>query len=336
MNNLKSNLHLVVLGAGILLAIILMVVGIVIRGGTESSLDAAQTKLQAAGNPPSAGDMKLATEARESFNTGIKSAEEAVTTGRGAKLGANPIDVADGGQFWTGTGKPALSELQAGFAQLEKRMALPKILARFELGTQPPVDFWGNMEREWSQLPSDRARIRQADTQIRIMREVLGAAQVVAERPAFAGESFKLIDFKFETPAMSDARSAANSPWQNYPFTVSAECSPAFSAALIEELSVPSTTANAKRQYFPVLVDKLVIEMLGRPTAVEFTIDPAVRDEYKVSDKIDPDSDEGKREAERIAKDVAEKERLTINPKMTARLLAVVVNRDWRVIKPAE
>lgn len=337
MDNLKKNLHLVVFGAGVLLAIILMVVGIVIRGGTEGSLDTATENVKKAGNPPTAGDVKVATAAREAFDTGIKDAEASFTTGRGAKLGMNPTDITDGGQFWTGMGKPALTELQAGFTALEKPIAIPKILSKFRLAPpQQAVDFWGTMEREWSQLASDRARIREADRKIRIMREVLGAAQVVAARPEFANEGFKLIQFTFDTAPASAASVLAASPWLMTPFTVVAECSPAFSAALIEELSSPSTTQNDKRLYFPVLVDKVMTEMSPRPTGVEFTIPAEMREELKLSDKLNPDSPEGKAEADRIAKLMADEARIAIPPKITAKFQALLVNRDWRVIKQAE
>lgn len=336
MDNLKKNLHLVVFGAGVLLAIILMVVGIVIRGGTEGSLDAAQDNVKKASNPPTAGDLKLATAAREAFDTGIKDAEASMTTGRGAKLGLNPTDITDGGQFWTGSGKPALTELQAGFTALEKPIEVPKILSKFRLAPPQQEDFWGTMEREWSQLASDRARIREADRKIRIMREVLGAAQVVAARPEFASEGFKLIKFTFDTAPASAATALAAAPWLMTPFTLVAECSPAFSAALIDELSSPSTTQNDKRLYFPVLVDKVMTEMSPRPTGVEFTIPVEMREELKLSDKLNPDSQEGKAEADRIAKLMADEARVAIPPKLTAKFQALLVNRDWRVIKQAE
>lgn len=341
MDGVKKNLHFIVLGAGVLLGLVLMVVGIMIKSGRQQDLGKAAASLPKAASLPTKRDSDNIKRMRESFDKEIATAEESLRSGAGAQLRSGRTTFTDGASFFSQEGDVAVKALQARFVKLEKPATLPA-----ELGdrTVPPPqnqpNYWGSTLQQMNSI-ADPKKIPEFQTQIRIMSEVCFICEQLLKQPAFAGQGIKLVEFKWEFRGMENV--SIDVPWEDFPFVVTLECQPGFATALAEELSNPSRNTlgepakakeNLGRWGFPIEVDGMQLELMERPIIATANISNADKAKYGIPENAkddDPVLMQKKKELEeKWFKDL----QLQLPVRAAIRAKALSFNKNWRGVTP--
>lgn len=341
MEGLKKNIHFVVFGVGVLIGLILMVVGIMIKGGSQDQLVAAATAMPKPGTLPTKSDLDKAKAKRGDFDKQINGAEEALKTGAGAQLRASRTNYPDGPSFFSQEADASVKALQARFKKLEKEMPLPAELGDRTLPVPPnQANFWASTLQAMNSIADPKA-IPNFQVQIRIMQEVCYVCEQLAKQDAFKDDGIKLVEFKFEFRGQESV--SIDSPWEDFPFVVILECQPGFATALVEELANPSknTTGDPQkakeslgRWGFPIEVDGMQMELMERPTVVNADIANADKGKYGIPDTTKED------DPALIAKkkEIEEKWFKELQIKLPVRVgiggRALAFNKNWRGVTP--
>ncbi len=348
MDQVKKNLHFIVFGAGVLLGIILLVVGIMIKSGAQDRL-AAAGKLPDPKNQPTKKDLANAKDKRAAFDKEIKTVESALASGAGVALKSNHTSHADGSSFYSAEADSMLKNLRTRFEAMEAESTLPAELGGRKLAApQSPPKFWDETFRVMNSI-TDPKQIINFQIQLRIMQEVCFTCEQLRKQKAFEKTGVKLVEFKFEFRATEGL--AADTPWEDYPFTVFLDTQPGFLAALADELSNPSEAtmgdkakpgnaelakAGKGRWLFPVEIEVVQSELVDRPLLVNADITNAEKAKYGIAETLkesDPNFEVKRRElSEKWSKDL----KLTLPVHGAIKAKALSYNKSWAgVVEPA-
>jgi hypothetical protein len=362
MENLKKNLHFVVFGAGVLLGIILLGVGMYIRSGTESELATEQENLKKLGAVPSKGNLDKAEELSGSFGSSLSTAEKILTEGQGTSFTANYSAWNDGRQFFSEEAKTKLTQLKGRFAAMEKPLMLPALLKGWDFASS------GNKAAPWTQLDLDMSnppgdKIREMQMRLRVLDELATTIEKLLDSGAGDGFGATLVAIKFPTSFGPIGSSETDSPWLALAAEFELECSPGFAILLADELANPTrrtfTPSEARdpkgtgneRIGFPVLVEMLQTVLIGRQQEMRLHILnddksevlAAVNEALAPGDPklpvppdpkaIDPEKPEGKDLIEAARKNLNEQDRLALPVQVGLKMMAVAFNANWRAVK---
>lgn len=334
MEELKKNLHLVVFGAGVLLGIILLVVGITMRGGTEDTLDASLATLQTV-SPVTEGDLTEAKQTRERFDASLASATSTLERrGKSLEQGFNPA--INPGNFYTDDATQTLRRLQADFNELRREQTLPEPLAgRYRIAdTTRANEFWTERDKEMSSLRQDQ--VRDYWIRLRIMEEVAAVCQDLVEAGADDGMGVRLINFTFENIAPIGTQEDL-SPWMTMPWGVQIECSPSFGVMLLSELTSPTEASMENRRGFPNLFSAYQMQLKERPDRGKFLIDNEYKKELGHSEDLGPNDARGQQVIEEVKKKIEDEITIAQPARVALRLRAAMFNERWRpVVEPEE
>ncbi|MCA8918083.1 MAG: hypothetical protein KDB68_01405 [Planctomycetes bacterium] len=355
MDNLKKNLHFVVFGGGVLLGIILLFVGITVRGGKEESLSTAQANLAKYSSVKSKGTLERATKRASGFGGTLEEAENALSKGKSVAFNSDYTTHPSGGAFYSAEANAKLNELKARFAAMEKPQPMPKLLEHYsfvQTGNSGSSAFWTQLEKDMSSPPNEK--IRHYQMRLRIMDEFATTCERLLETGAEGALGVALISMKFDEYSPS-GNSPLDSPWMNMPFQVVMESAPSFAVLLSNELVNPTKrslgkTADGKERIgFPIFLDMLQTEMKERPLLVRFDIGndekaevaKKVNEELGAGEKInvpsdpkalDPKEGEGKKLVEEATKILNESDVIELPVRVGMRLRAGSFNKDWKVV----
>lgn len=354
MDNLKKNLHFVVFGVGILLGVVFLLVGIMIRGGTEEELSTAQINLAKWTVVPTKGTLDQATERSNRFGDSLKDAETKLTSGPGVAFTSGFTTYGSGSEFYTSEARPSLQKLKDRFAAMAKPVPMPSLMEGWALvrSGSDKEQIWDRLEGEMTSPAPDK--IREMQMRLRILQELAATCERLLA--SGAGETFgvKLLEVNFDSFGVTGG-GEADSPWLSMPFTVKLECSPSFAVVLADELVNPTTRTmsgqgeNARRG-FPILLDMLQTEMTERPP--EIRLDVGNEDKAEVARKLnekgkgiivppdptelDPEIGEGKKLVEAATEDLNENDRIVLPVRAGLKLRAAAFNKNWRAVKKEE
>lgn len=355
MDNLKKNLHFVVFGSGVLLGIILLFVGITVRGGKEESLTTAKANLAKYNSVKTKGALERATERASSFGGTLEEADSALTKGKAVAFNSDYRTHSSGGAFYSAEANAKLNELRGRFAAIEKPQPMPKLLSDYafvQSGNSGSGAFWTQLEKDMSSPPAEK--ILHYQMRLRIMHEFITTCERLLETGAEGQLGVALISMKFDEYAPS-GNSPLDSPWMNMPFQVVMESAPSFAVLLSNELANPTkrslgkTEGGNERMGFPIFLDMLQTEMKERPLLVRFDVSndekKAVAD--KVNEKLgagekinvpsdpkalDPNEGEGKKLVEAATEILNETDVIELPVRVGMRLRAGSFNKDWKVV----
>lgn len=360
MDNLKKNLHFVVFGAGVLLGIILLVAGIMVRGGTEDKLAEAQTGLAGKTKVATRGTLEEATARSERFGSSLQDAESKLR-GIGSAFDAGYLSHQTGGEFYSAEARPTLQRLRQRFAALSRPNPMPALLEGWEVSRsgaeRVQEQAWEQLEREMTSPSNDK--IREMQMRLRILDEVATTCEKLVETGIGDDFGFKLTEIRFEAygvAAIGTYTNESDSPWLAMPFSLKFECSPSFAVALVDELVNPtsrtmSATADKnQRKGFPMLLDMMQTEMTERPPVVRYDIsnDDKAAVANKLNEKgagitlpsdpkeLDPAEGEGKKLVEAASKDLNQDDRLALPVRVGLKMRAATFNKNWRAVKKEE
>jgi hypothetical protein len=362
MDNLKKNMHFVVFGVGVLLGIIFLVVGIVIRGGTEDAIAEELTKLAGAQKVPTQGTFDKAKKNASRFGDSLTAAETVLTTGVGRKFESDFTTHPDGRTFYTNEANAKLSQLKTRFEAMEKPLKLPGLLEGWKMATSgAALDPLGPLANEMTNPPTDK--IREMQMRLRLLDEIATTMEKLLETGAGEGLGVKLREVKFQGNFGPIATSEADSPWLAMALEFQVDCAPSFSVLLAEELVNPSqrtlkptTPAEAgkpsyQRIGFPILLEMVQTVMIGRQPEMKLDI----RNEDKAGvlaalnnmmgpgeeklpvpqdpKALDPEKPDGKRLVDEAVKAMNEKDRLVMPVTAGFKIRAASFNLNWRAVK---
>jgi hypothetical protein len=369
MENLNKNLHFVVFGAGVLLGIIFLGVGMFIRSGTESQLaeqEKALEPLTKAGAVPTEGNLDVAKERSDRFDGSLTAADSALR-GPGSTFISFDRTFSDGLQFYSEEAKGKLSQLQTRFAALEKKeLALPALLTGWTFAAGgSKSDPWAALDKDMANPPADR--IREMQMRLRMLDELVTTLEKLIETGAGDGFGVKVNELKFPSPFGPSVSSEVDSPWMVLPFEIELECSPALGILLVDELANPTqrtltattSTDPAKpagytRLGFPVLVEMMQTVMLGRQPEMRYQIlnedKPGVLTALNAAmiegepklpvppdpQALDPEKPEGQKVVEEAIRNLNEKDRMVLPVQFGLRVKAASFNSSWRAVKAPE
>ncbi|MCA8910992.1 MAG: hypothetical protein KDB82_04770 [Planctomycetes bacterium] len=363
MDNLKKNLHFVVFGAGALIGIILLVAGIVVRGGKEDSLAAAQTglaKYEKPGGVKSSGTLERDTKLAKQFGGTLEAAESALLSGRGVNFVSDFTSHNSGGEFWTNEAGAKLSELRARFANLEKPLKMPELLSEYSFTKSggSGATFWDQLEKEMAS-PS-KEKIRDYQMRLRVLDELATTCERLMESGADGRFGVTLLNVKFEDFAPPE-NTLAEAPWIVMPVGILMECAPDFAVLLASELANPTerslgptkkkeeTDKPHQRRAFPIFVDMMQAEMKERLPEVRYDVSNEEKadlakkvnemvkpeDRINVPDdpkKLDPENGEGKKLVEKAGEILNEKDVIALPARVGIQFKAAAFNKDWKVV----
>ena len=355
MDNLKQNLHFVVLGGGILLGIIFVVAGIVVRGGTEEQLATANQSLSGKTGVATKGTLDDLERRSGKFESTLDEAETAL---KGAVSFDNGYeDHSSGNAFYTNEANRKLTNLRDRWAALEVDQKLSTLLEGWVVkrssGNENADAFWTRMQTEVANPPVDS--IRDLQRQLRILEEVLVACERLVAAKLDNGMGVKLLEFKAE-PHASLTNNKLDSPWMVTQWEIDIECDPGFAVLLFDELVNPSALTMAKVQDkpdrigFPNLPMNLQTEMIERPGELKLSIqnDEKAGAYKKANDageslavpddpeNVDPNSTVGKALSESLHKILTEKHPIVMPVRAGIRMQAASFNSEWRAVKPLD
>jgi hypothetical protein len=368
MENLKKNLHFVVFGAGVLLGIIFLGVGMYIRSGTEADLATEQTNLSALAKPgavPTKGNLDKAEELSGRFDASLTTAENLLTGSPGTLFTSNYSAWNDGRQFFSEEANAKLTQLKARFEAMKKPLMLPALLKGWDFAmTSARATPWTQLDQDMSNPAGDK--IREMQMRLRVLDEVATTIEKLLDTGAGDGFGVTLVSIKFPTSFGPISNSETDSPWLALAAEFELECSPGFAILLAEELANPSrrtfTPADARdpkktgseRIGFPVLVDMLQTVMIGRQQEMRAHIlnedKPdvlaAVNEAMKAGEPrlpvppdpkaIDPEKPDGKDLIEATRKNLNDQDRLVLPVQVGLKMKAVAFNGNWRAVKKEE
>ena len=355
MDNLKKNLHFVVLGGGVLLGIILVVVGIMIRGGTEDQLADAQSALQTKTSVPTKGTLEDLEARSSKFVTSVEAAEEAIKNAKGFE--SDYPNHTSGDAFYTNEANNKVRTLRERWTRLEGTDKLPSLIKGWTIkrmsGNQNADGFWERLAGEVASPPNER--IRDLQRQLRILEEVL----ITCERLVAAGldqdMGVRLLSFKADA-YQSLVSNATESPWMVMQWDITLECAPGFAVLLFDELTNPSALTLGKsgdipeRRGFPMLPMNLQTEMVERPAELKLDISndekaaliQALRDAgFEVPNvpdpkDLDPASPAGKQIADAALELLHGDGQILMPVRAGLRMRAAGYNTNWRAINIPE
>jgi len=365
MDNLKKNIHFVVFGAGVLVGIILLVVGIVIRGGTESGIEDAKAKLATLKSVPTKGDLDVAEKRSKRFGASLEAAGKYLNGAPGTAFATNYKSWNNGRQFYSDEALGKISQLKTRFADLEKPLVLPAIFQgwKFERpGSSTQDSFWISLEKEMLDPSGDK--IREQQMRLRFLEELATTLEKLVETGADDGMGVKIIEVKFDA---FNPGSEADAPWQVLPMQLKLECSPGFAALLSEELVNPSQRTLAateppkegaparQRLGFPIFLDLMQFEMLERPGEQNYIIAndekgsvlKVVNDALRAANEtelpvppkpedLDLNQADGRKFLEAASDYFNKKDRLVLPVRAGLKLRAATFNTKWRAVKDEE
>lgn len=355
MDNLKKNIHFVVLGGGVLLGIILVVVGIMMRGGTEQELADMQTQLAPHANVYTKGTLDSVDNRSSGFESAVEEAGKAIT---GAKSFESEFRQHSSGQaFYTNEANAALRNLRERWSKLEGKDSMPGMASDWTIKRQSGLEnadaFWDRLSGEIASPPVER--VRDLQRQFRLLEEIVTTCEHLLAAGHGDGMGVKLLNFRAENfqPLTSNQ---VDSPWNVMQWDLVIECSPGFAALLFEELANPSplTLAQkenmAKRRGFPNLPMILQTEMVERPAALKIDVSndqkagllEALRAAGKqvpnVSQpsKLDPASNEGKQVSGAAVELLEGPQQILMPVRAGLRMRAASFNDTWRATATPE
>lgn len=341
MDGLKKNLHFIVLGAGVLVGLVLMVMGIMIKSGRQDDLARATAAMPKTGSLPTRFDSDREKRRRDAFDKEISAAEESLRTGAGAQLRSGRQTYPDGASFFSQEADAAVKALQARFARLEKPVVLPPELGDRTLPVpQNQPNYWGATLQAMNSI-ADPKNIPNFQVQIRIMSEVCFACEQLLKQDAFKDDGVKLVEFKWEFTGTENV--SIDSPWEAYQFTVTLECQPGFATALAEELANPSRNTmgdpakakeNLGRWGFPVEVDAMQIELMERPIFATANISNADKAKYGIPENAKDDDPAVVQKKKELEDKWFKELQLRLPVRAAIRARALSFNKNWRGVTP--
>ena len=366
MDNLKKNLHFVVLGVGLLLGIVFMVVGIVYRGGVEEELIAKQAELdRALPTVQSEGTLADVKTRSERFSGTLTEATEALSASSLGSFGQGYDNHATGGQFYSNEANRKIRELKVRFDALQKPIKFGGLLERYTLNrsSSSATNVWEDFEKNMANPPVEQ--IRDHQRMLRFLDELATACERLVEAGHDDGMGVRLTAVKTDGGWVGNAGAATESPWMNMKFDINLECSASFALLLSEELARPTSLTMAKvdgranRLGFPVFVDLVQLEMMERPAIAKFEMSNeggrsgATKTESaaKVNehleggakvvvpanpDDLDQATGEGKKLFDAVTKRLHDEERLVLPTKVFIRVRAAAFNPAWRAVAVEE
>jgi hypothetical protein len=338
MDGLKKNLHFVVFGAGVLLGVIFLFVGISMRGGTEEKLDQSLGSLGTL-SPPTEGDVNAAKKVRAKFDSSMKDAESTLK-GRGKALtqGFDPSQAPD--EFYTDDATGTLRDLDARFAAMRKDVSMPDPLTgRYRIEDREKDNtFWKDRDGEMATLRQEQ--VKEYWIRLRIMEEFATICERLLEAGAGDGMGVRLITFNFEALTTVGNQDEL-SPWVVMPWSVQLECSPGFSVLLLSELTSPSELTMGgdenPRRGFPNLLTNYQTQLKGRPDRAKFKIDNDYKKKLGFTEELDPESNQGKSVIGDVETTLEEELTLVQPVKVGMRMQAAMYNEEWRpMVEPVE
>jgi hypothetical protein len=342
MDNLKRNLHYVVFGGGILLGLILFGAGFVYRSGGEGALATSITNLDKRKNVATQGELGQAERERDEFDRANQSALATLgSTGQSLRNGLS--EVVSVARFSSET-EPKVSELQSRFDAMNKPQGFPSKLKGWSW-----VSIGGTRNTYWTDFKADLTnpdKIPELQLQLRLLEEVCVTCELMLRSGRFPDQGANLRSLKVEPQRKWSNRDEVDSPWEMWEFTLDIECSPEFGYALMDELLSSSDltsgksgagkdTANERRR-FPIELDSMQSESLPRPPALLRYITPAERAAEGVGENLDPESDEGKAEAKRLAQEYERDVRPALPLRFGMKMRALNFNPKWQVVAQPE
>jgi hypothetical protein len=337
MDKMKQNIHYIVFAAGILIGVVLVFVGITIRGDKAGALDQRITELNRVRNAQSAADLSAIEQASARFTTSLDAARQELMEGRGRSLTAQLDRPMDSRQF-RAEAEARIRNLQQRFAALDRSAPLHERLEGWRY--QAPElavarDYWKllNDAITAAQTPE---QVREESIRLRLLEEICVTAERLVESGNFGQGGFKLINVLIDRTA-APAR-PEDAPWEVVPYTLRMEAAPDLALALVNELVNPTRlTATARegqpsRRAFPNDLVNLAASNLARPLGVRYTVTGALKDAWNIRADLDPESPEGRQEAARIREAMAEV-RPALPMGFAAQLQAKAFNPQWRVVQ---
>jgi hypothetical protein len=366
MDNLKKNLHFVVLGVGLLLGIVFMVVGIIYRGGVEEELVAKQAELaRALPAVQSEGTLADVKARSERFSGTLTEATEALSASSLGSFGQGYDNHSTGGQFYCNEANRKIRELKARFDVLQKPIKFTGLLERYTLtrSSASATNVWEEFEKNMANPQVEQ--IRDLQRMLRFLDELATACERLVEAGHDDGMGVRLTNVKTDGGWVGNAGAEFESPWMNMKFDINLECSAGFALLLAEELARPTSLTMAKmdgranRLGFPVFVDLLQLELMERPAIAKFEVSneggnsgatkasaAAKVNEHleggaKVAvpsnpDDLNPETGEGKKLLDAVTNRIENDERIVLPTKVFIRVRAAAFNRAWRAVAVEE
>lgn len=354
MDNLKKNLHFAVLGGGVLLGIILVVVGIMIRGGTEAELEQKNQELAPHLGVYTKGTLENVEKRAGGFEGSVADAEKAI---KAKGFDTDYRDHSTGDAFYTNEANATLRTLRERWAKLERKDKMPSLVEGWtikRLGGNDSADaFWDKLAGDVASPPPER--IRDLQRLLRILDEVLTTCEHLVAANMDQGMGVKLLDFKAEA-YQGMTSNKVDAPWNVMQWDIDIECAPSFAVLLFDELTNPSSLTMgerpevAKRRGFPMLPMILQTEMVERPgeMKVDYENDKKagllqkLRDAGKqipnVSEpkNLDPNSPEGKQVIDAATELLHGPQQILLPVRAGLRMQAAAFNDQWRATNVPE
>ncbi|MBZ0135890.1 MAG: hypothetical protein K8I27_05915 [Planctomycetes bacterium] len=355
MENLKKNLHFAVLGGGVLLGIILVVVGIIVRGGTEEQLETANSQLQGKTSVHTKGTLDDLEKRSGRFKTSLEQAEGALKAA--TRFDADYDSHTNGTAFYTNEANRKVRVLKERWDALTVEPKLPRLLSGWAFGRlsgyQSADTFWDRLQNDIGDPAPER--IPELQRQLRILDELVTTCERLKAAGLDGGRGVKLLDFKAENYA-SMTNNKLDSPWMVMQWDLKIECSPGFAILLFDELANPSALTMAEvenqpnRRGFPMLPMNLQTEMVERPAELRF--DVSNDDKAGVLEKLneagaslpvppdpkslDPAKSDGRRLVEAIQDSLNKTDRVVLPVRAGLRMRAAGYNSAWRATNAPE
>lgn len=338
MDNLKKNLHLVVLGGGILLGLILLYVGITIRGGAEEQLEERQASLTAAANPPSQGDLNHASERRDRFDESISTNEASL---RGATTLLENFDPTMSVANFRGTSPDELRKLRGRFqvmADRQQNARMPELIEGYELEERSgrQADPFAELESQLSDTTGET--LRNNWVRLRIAERLAATCESLIQVGADRGTGVRLVSLNIGDLGSTDGRDANQRPWLTADWKAELDCVPSFALLLMEELSAPSERtvpreggAGAPPQAFPNFLRSFALQISQRPEEARFDIDREFKRNRNWPEDLDASTQEGRDRINEVRQELNELE-ILIPVRCELKLSAATFNPDWEAL----
>ncbi len=216
MDELKKNLHLVVFGAGVLLGVILLLVGMTVRGGAVDQLDERQAALDSAVNPPTQGDLQQAEADRARFDSSLEEAEKTLTAASRLLNDVNPSMTASAFKNQYPPRLQALKQRYEQLAEIQDAAQLPEPISDYKL--EPPTggargDYFDGVGTRMGN--ASQVQVESYLIELNIMEEVATTCERLVDAGVDGGKGVKLIEFSFqEFDRGTGGRTQGQNPWR--------------------------------------------------------------------------------------------------------------------------
>jgi hypothetical protein len=340
MENVKKQLHFIVLGAGVLVGVILLVVGIMIRGGTEDTLRTQHQRLVGAGTYYSQADVDAVSSSRRAFDGSLDTALTVLTDGVGRSLLTGVDTNMDANDFRSRAAPQAIQDLKRRYGALDRGVEWPEVLEDWEVPRrgaqqQPLLD---RLDESLAQASQDR--ILQHQLELRILDELCKTAERLMESGMFEG-GMRLVNAEFGTMGFADRRDVTTAPWEGLTFTIEIYCLPDFGAMLISELVRPTPATQGApegsqdgRSNFPIDLISAQWETRPRPVVARLDITPEMRAAYEIGADVEAGSAQLDVHRRRIERQLQNEVNLVIPARLKVQMRAKLFNNQWRGINP--